>query len=114
MAGIIESIIIEYLSEQLGIRVATEKPDDNPQRYVLIEKTGSARRNYIDMATVALQSYAESMFEAAALNERVKQVMYDIIALPMISKAELNSDYNFTDTAKKEYRYQAVYDITYF
>ena len=81
---------------------------------MLIEKTGSARRNYIDMATVALQSYAESMFEAAALNERVKQVMYDIIALPMISKAELNSDYNFTDTAKKEYRYQAVYDITYF
>lgn len=31
-----------------------------------------------------------------------------------ISKCTLNSDYNYTDTARKKYRYQAVYDIVYF
>lgn len=110
----VETIITEYLSKKLGIKVTTEKPDDEPSRYVLIEKTGSTRSNYIDKATVAIQSYAESMYEAAALNEQVKQAMDNITILPNISKSELNSDYNFTDTTKKEYRYQAVYDITFF
>ena len=54
------------------------------------------------------------MYEAAVLNERVKKAMDDIAVLSNVSKSELNSDYNFTDTTKKEYRYQAVYDITYF
>ena len=27
--------------------------------------------------------------------------------------AKLNSDYNYTDTSVKRYRYQAVYDMTY-
>ena len=110
----IEEIIIEYLSAQLDISVFTEKPEAPMQRYVVIEKTGSSRENFIDTATVTIQSYAESMYEAAALNERVKKAMDDIAMLSNVSKSELNSDYNFTDTAKKEYRYQAVYDITYF
>ena len=29
-------------------------------------------------------------------------------------KYNLNSDYNFTDTETKEYRYQAVFDINYY
>ena len=110
----IEIIIMDYLSKQLGVEVFTEKPHNKPLRYVVIEKTGSTRINYIDKATVVIQSYAESMYEAAVLNERVKHAMDNIITLLSVSKSELNSDYNFTDTAKKEYRYQAVYDITYF
>ena len=34
--------------------------------------------------------------------------------LPTISSAKLNTDYNFTDTTTREYRYQAVYDLTYY
>lgn len=30
-----------------------------------------------------------------------------------ISKAKLNSDYNYTDTTTKSYRYQAVYDLVF-
>ena len=33
---------------------------------------------------------------------------------PQISRVQLNSDYNFTDTAQKRYRYQAVYDLTFY
>ena len=60
-----------------------------------------------------MQSYAPSLFEAAELNERVKAAMDDLILLPDIFSAKLDSDYNFTDTATKQYRYQAVYNITY-
>jgi len=31
-----------------------------------------------------------------------------------IGKVKLNSDYNFTDTVTKQYRYQAVYDISHY
>lgn len=110
----IEIIVKEYLSKQLEIEVVTERSDAKMKKYLLIEKTGSSRENFIDTATITIQSYAESMYEAAVLNERVKKVMDDIAVLSNVSKSELNSDYNFTDTTKKEYRYQAVYDITYF
>lgn len=110
----IEIIVKEYLSKQLEIEVVTERSDSKMKKYLLIEKTGSSRENFIDTATITIQSYAESMYEAAVLNERVKKAMDDIAVLSNVSKSELNSDYNFTDTTKKEYRYQAVYDITYF
>ena len=44
----------------------------------------------------------------------MKAAMEKIIELDDISKCELNSDYNYTDTNRKKYRYQAVFDIVYF
>ncbi len=48
------------------------------------------------------------------LNEEVKQAIEKMVELPSISRVELNSDYNFTDTETKRYRYQAVVDFIYF
>jgi hypothetical protein len=54
------------------------------------------------------------MLKAAELNETVKDLMDDIVALDEIVRSEINTDYNYTDTTKKQYRYQAVYDITHY
>lgn len=107
----IEEIIIEYMNRTLEAPVYAEMPEEKPEEFVLVEKTGSSRKNYLDFATIVLQSYAESMHRAAALNEKVKAAMDDIISYEQISKSKLNSDYNFTDTETKQYRYQAVYEI---
>ena len=109
----IEKIVLDYLNGVLSVPAYLEKPEKPPIRYVLIEKTGSSRENFINTATLALQSYAESLFLASSLNEEVKEAMDNIIVLNDIGKSELNSDYNFTDTTKKKYRYQAIYDLTY-
>ena len=109
----IEKIILDYLNEKLDVDVYLERPEKAPTRYVLLEKTGGSRENYINSATVVIQSYAESMYEAASLNETVKKAMDEIIMLPSVLSSKLNSDYNFTDTARKEYRYQAVYDLVF-
>ena len=109
----IEKIVLDYLNDALNVPVYMEMPEDKPDRFVLIEKTGSSRENHIDFATITIRSYAESLYYPAALNEDVKQAMDDIIALDTVSSAELNSDYNFTDTETKKYRYQAVYDLVY-
>lgn len=110
----IEKVLLDYLTTELyPIPVHMEEPASKPSKYVLIEKTGSGRQNGIDRATFAVQSYAGSLYEAAELNEDAKLAMFGSIDLPDVSAAELNSDYNFTDTTTKRYRYQAVFDIYY-
>lgn len=110
----IETIILNYLSDKLSVPVSMEVPANPPDRYVVLEKTGSDRENYcLNTAIIAAQSYAESMVEAAKLNILVKQAIDDMIELNSISACRLNSDYNFTDTRKKNYRYQCIYAISY-
>lgn len=111
----IEKIVLDYLSRKLTDPVYMETPAAVPQRYVLVEKTGSGVSDHIHSAVIAIQSISSvSLYDAASLNEEVKTAMDEIITLPAISRSELNSDYNFTNTKTKEYRYQAVYDLVYF
>lgn len=99
----------------LDIPCYAERPEKEPDRaYLIVEKTGSANENHLQDATVAISSYAPTLYEAAALNEEVKRVMLKITRLSEVSAVRLNSDYNFTSTAAKAYRYQAVFVLTYY
>lgn len=109
----IELIVYEYLKSELSVPVFTEKPDEQIEEYVLIEKTGSSEEDYIMNAMVIIQSYSNSLYGAASLNEKVKEKMRHIVSLKEISSVKINSDYNFTDTRTKQYRYQAVFDLFY-
>ena len=109
----IETILVEYLNDALPCPAYMERPENPPREYVMIQKTGSMKANQIETATLAFQSYSESLYEAALLNEVVKYTVENSVSLPEISSAKLNSDYNFTNTAAKQYRYQAVFNITF-
>ena len=110
----IELIVKNYLSTKLEIPIVFEHQKNLPKRFILIQKTSGSRENFLNSSTVAIQSYAESMFEAAKLNEKIKNLMYDLITVDEVSSVDLNSDYNFTDTETKQYRYQAIFDIHYY
>jgi hypothetical protein len=110
----IEQAVRDYLEEKLNIPVRMEEEANLPKEYIVIEKTGSGQTNHIKRVTLAVQSYSSSLYQAASVNERVKEAMEKIIEMDDISKCELNSDYNYTDTARKKYRYQAVFDIVHF
>lgn len=109
----IELTVLNYLNDALTVPVKMEVPKNPPKKFVVLEKTGSSRENYLNAATFAVQSYAGSLAEAAALNEEVKAAIDNMIELDAISACRLNSDYNFTDTATERYRYQCIYVITY-
>lgn len=113
---IIEETVRNYLEEHLGCPVWMEVPKGItvPEQYVLVQRTGNARENFIYEGTIALQSYAGRLNEAAELNEQVKDAVDQMSELDSIGRISLNSDYNFTDTQTKKYRYQAVYEITYY
>lgn len=117
----IEETLYEYLKEALApTAVYLAVPTPHAETYVFLEKTGSGRHNRLDSATFAFQSVAPTLEGAAELNEEVKAKMDDSVTRPEIVRARLNSDYNFTDrdlmsdNRRKEYRYQAVYDIVYY
>lgn len=110
----IEAVIREYLQAKLDVPVYLQIPMEPPERYVTIERTGGGDSNFIKSATFAIQSWANTMYEAADLNERVKALMDNATTLPEVSASDLNSDYNYTDTSTMKYRYQAVYDLAHY
>lgn len=109
----IELTVLNYLTSELNVPVFMETPENIPESYVLVEKTGSGRDDLIHNATFAIQSYAASLYGAAVLNELVKDAMFRIIETEDVSRSELNSDYNFTNPTTKQHRYQAVFDLIY-
>ncbi len=109
----IEKTVYDYLCAN-GIFAVLEEPEKPPKEYVIIEKTGGTERNYISNATLAIQSYSGTLYDAAELNCHIKSLMQSLITLPEICRCICNSDYNFTDSETKRYRYQAVFDITYY
>lgn len=110
----IEVIILNHLKTKLTVPVHLEKPEPAPTEYVLFEKTSSGRSNMLDSSTFAFQSYANSMYNAAKLNEEVKHVVDSLVELNEVAGVKLNRDYNFADTTTKQYRYQAIYDIKHY
>lgn len=110
----IEKTILDHLKSTLTVPVLMEEPEKPEESYVIVEKTGSGRKDLICTATVAIQSYASSLYKAAALNEQVKEAMYASPALNEICACELNSDYNFTDPETHRYRYQAVFELVHY
>lgn len=110
----IEIAILDYLNVNLSVPAVMEREKNTPDRFIVLEKTSGGERNHVSYATFAFQSYSKiSMYEAAVLNEELKQVVKKMIEIDAIASVKLNSDYNFTDTSTKEYRYQAVFDFKY-
>lgn len=113
----IETILYNFLSEQLSTPVFTEIPSNPPSSFYLIEKTGGSQKNNIKRATVTIQSYGTSLYNAANLNEILKETILaadGLIMLNSIVSVDLTADYNFTDTTTKRYRYQAVLEIVHY
>lgn len=113
----IEKIILDYLN---SIAVAPpaymEIPAERvaPPFYVIQKTSGGEIEGHVGEATLAIQSYGATLYEAAYTNELLKLLMADAVALPAVTAVRLNSDYNFTDLTGKHYRYQAVYQIVHY
>lgn len=109
----IAKTLLDYLNEHLLVPAYMEAHSELTD-YVLIDQTGSSRENHIITTTFAIQSYGETLYRAMLLNDSVKSAMNGFAQLPEVTRVELQTDYNFTNTATKQYRWQAVYLITHY
>ena len=112
---IIEEVIINYLIDVLQTsEVYAEVPETHGDEFFVVDKTGGGREDRVNHAMITVQSYAKTKDRAAARNEDVKAAMERIVILNEIGACHLNTDYNFTNIDMKQYRYQAVFDITHY
>lgn len=110
----VEKTLFDYLNGKLDDPVYMSFPNDAPERFYVLEKTGGNRVDHIAYATFALQSYGGTLYETAAMNLVGISAMLGAVELDSISDVKLNSDYNFADTTRKRNRYQAVFNITHY
>lgn len=112
----IEITILNYLMDGLPHPIFMEEPieEEKPDKYYLLEKTGSGQNDMLYNSTLALQSIAPTLDEAIAMNDAAKVLMRNAIVLDDVTRVRVNSDYNYTDTQEKRYRYQAVFDLVHY
>lgn len=114
----IEKIILDYLNTlpEAPAPALMEIPEDGvtPPCWIIQKTAGGTLEGHVGTATLAIQSYGATRYEAAALNETLKAAMAGAAALPDVGGVRLNSDYDYTDTTKKLYRYQAVFEIVHY
>ena len=109
----VETFLISELGTRLEVPVLGEVPEERPQRFVTIERVGGGAREWglVDRALVAVQSWAETRYEASCLADAVDAAMLGLIGAYPITNVERNALTNFP-TADKIPRYQGTYQIT--
>lgn len=111
----VETALRAHLASLVDVPVYLDTPPDHGHNYVTIERVGSGRDDRLNTYRMAIQSYGSTKAEAAALNEQVKEAMLtDVVNRADIGGIRLDSDYDYTDTSTKAYRYQAVFEVVYY
>ena len=112
----IESVIIDFLNQaDLDAPTYGDDPKNPPEEYYTVELIGGPSINKINQSTIAIKSHAKSRARAADLAYDVDNVMQNgLIEDDYVSGVKRNTVANFTDTAKKTYRYQGVYVVTHY
>lgn len=111
----IEAFLRDFLAENLSAPVYIDVPREHPSEYYVIEKTGSSRSDHIWESVFAVQAYGDSFYNAASMIADVNRLMLDeLIKEDRVSDVSLNGSSNYTDTTKKQPRYQSVFVVTHY
>lgn len=114
-ADLMETAVKSHVGSQLDCPVYMEYPEgDTPDYFVILDRTDGSRENQITSGTFLAQSYGPSKLATALFHEKVKDAMDSLYQLSRVAALELIGDYPFPDTKHNRYRYQAVYEITYY
>lgn len=109
----IEATVRAFL-EANGVEAYISIPETHGPAFAIVGMTGASLENHINGARITVQSYGTRQVMAGELNDRVIGLMvYHLPELENISKVTLETAYPQTDLRTKQYRYQAVFYVTY-
>ena len=115
----LELIVYNYLSVVLDVPVVFTEPtvpewDAVPEKYVLIKKLSEKNDNHLRSGSLAIKSYAKTVYDAAVLDKAVRDAVDRLPELDAVASAKLSSSYDSSDTVRKINRYQSVYDFVFY
>ena len=110
----IEVALRKYLEENLSVPVVMEHPKKPASKFVLLQLADGGQINYVDAATFFVTVYADSLYEAAEIKEQVKDLLFDAVQLPGISKSSIGQEQAGTDSANHVYQYNLTFNFYYY
>lgn len=108
---LIEEVILNYLTAELNTDVFMEIPEVMPPKFVTLEVKDRGKTDHIEAVTLELLSYADSMYEAAKLDELVRDAMDCAITLDEVMSSKCGGGNNSTDRQLKKHRYRSYYNL---
>lgn len=109
----IEETVKNYLETVLeGIPVYLETPKDMPEKFIVFQLIDRGEENYINAATLEFRSFAGSKYDAALLDESLRNAMKAFHEGTDIS-CHLGGGNDDQDSALKMYRYRSYYNLYY-
>ena len=110
----IEKTIANYLSANAAYPWKAMCPKTvSVDKYGLFEKTNS-QGHHLFTSVFAFQSFAPTLQEAIEVSDDLKETIFEMVELDDVVSVKLQNEYNFTDTATKQPRYQAVFTIMHY
>lgn len=94
------------------IQVYLEIPKTIPSSFVVFQLIERGRENLINACTLEFRSYAPSKYEAALLDEKVRDAMDKLHETTDIT-TQLGGGNDNPDTSLKRYRYRCYYNLFY-
>lgn len=112
----IEETILNHLKGSIShVPVYTETPSEPPKEYIVFMISGIREESVnVYSCLLTVQSYSTSMFKTAQLNELVLDAMDGVVALNDVTHCTLNASGLMNDLTTKEYRYQSVFNLTFY
>lgn len=107
----IEAILVSELETALKVPVYVMFPENYPTEFIVLDRIGMNKTNYVTSYTIAIQSYGATAFQAATLNESVIDAMEELLTDNRFSRVHLNTSQMYTDTTRKLPRYQSTFEI---
>lgn len=95
----------------LGLVASLSVPNPRPARFITVERTGGPVGRFQDKPTVAVQTWAQSRYEASELSRQVACVLMGFRFQPHIFNVNVQSNYNNPDPDSGQARYQIVADL---
>ena len=113
----VEDVVLTWLKGWLpsDTKPFTQKPDQVPEKYILIDRTGGPREAMVlDRAEILIEVYNKNNRRAAKeLALTIGNKIKELELIHNVEHASVNSTVRLDDTLTKYWRYQVYCDVNY-
>lgn len=108
----VEEALIAYLPTVLGVPAFGETPEERPESFVVVDRTGGPTELVRDIPSLAVQWWADNKADACTLSVDGRAALRAFVNEDDIMKVEIGSTYSFPDPESSQARYQTTCTIT--
>lgn len=108
-----EIIFTNWLADKIDWQVSGDALEKTPDKYVIIDRTGGTRENYVmDSAELLVEVYHKtSRVECSKMAQHIADILPDILDLEPVASVDINSIIKLDDLNKQFFRYQIYVNL---